>query len=440
VTAPPDTRWAKSGDISIAYQVVGDGPIDIVFVPGFVSHVELIWDVPILRHILDRLSSFARLIHFDKRGTGLSDRTAALPTLEERADDIRAVMHAVGTERAALVAVSEGGQAGLYFAAAHPAMVSELVVWASGAGLGVLEPATVAELLQRAELLYAFMEANWGTGQTMSMLTGGTVPPADLARFERNAATPRAATDVGRRMVASDATAVLGAITAPTLVVSRRGDPILGNEVGPATAARIRGARLLELDGDFHLGGRAELEDDALDAIEEFLTGHKPPVMTDRVLATVLFTDIVDSTRRASDLGDAQWRRLLDAHDHAVRSELARFSGREVNTTGDGFVAIFDGPARAVRCAQAAVGRVRDLGLDVRSGVHVGEVEQRGDDIAGMGVHIASRVAGAAGSGEVLVSSTVRDLTVGSGLEFEDAGLHELKGVPGDFQLLRVIA
>jgi class 3 adenylate cyclase len=382
-------------------------------------------------------------VHFDKRGTGLSDRTAGLPTLEERADDIRAVMDAVGMECAAIVGPSEGGQAAIYFAATFPERVSQLVLMTTAAGAGMFSDEARAAGLERLDSLINSIEEVWGTGMTMYALSGDTAGTADLdvqARFERNCATPHATADVLRRTMTGDATDILGTISAPTLVISRAGDPIIPREAGPKLAAAIPNARHVELPGAFHIGGAPEYEDDALDEIEQFLTGGRTTVAVDRVLATVLFTDIVQSTERAAAATDAKWRELLDAHDRAVRQELERHRGTEVKTTGDGFLATFDGPARAVRCAQAAIARARGIGLELRSGVHTGEVERRGDDIAGLGVHIASRVAGLATAGQVLVSSTVRDLTVGSGLEFEDAGTHELKGVPGTWQLLRVMA
>ena len=373
----------------------------------------------------------------------MSDRSSGLPTLEERADDIRAVLDAVEVERAAIYAASEGGQAAMYFAATYPDRVSALALVCTASGVSLGSDEVVGDALTKIRGLIDLIETSWGQGMVLQLLSGAQLDPESAearGRFERNAASPAAAADILKRSLVGDATAVLGLISAPTLVVSRLGDPILPPEAGRALAAAIPGARLLELDEPFHLAPTPELDEPLLDALEEFFTGSVGGGMDERVLATVMFTDIVDSTKQAASLNDAKWRQLLDDHDAAVRQELERHRGHEVKTTGDGFLATFDGPARAVRCAQAIIDRASRLGLDIRSGVHTGEVERRGSDIAGLGVHIANRVAGLAGPGEVLVSSTVRDLTVGSGLAFDDAGVHTLKGVPGEWQLLRVMA
>jgi class 3 adenylate cyclase len=439
----PDTKYAKSGDLSIAYQVTGDGPVDVVFVPGLVSHVELNWEQPTVAHILRRLAAFSRLVLFDKRGTGLSDRTAGLPTLEERADDIRAVMDTAGIERAALYGPSEGGQTAIYFAATYPDRVSHLVLVTTSSGVGLFTEEERVVAVATLEGLIASIEQLWGQGVVMQLMagsTGGALDTAMAARFERNCATPHAAADVLRRTMTGDATDILSTISVPTLVISRSEDPLIARGVGPRLAAAIPGARHVELPGAFHIAAEPELEDDALDQAEQFITGSRSLQAADRVLATVLFTDIVASTEQAAAMTDPKWRDLLDSHDKVVRQEIGRHRGQEVKTTGDGFLATFDGPARAVRCAQAVAIRARDIGLELRSGVHTGEVELRGDDVAGLAVHIGARVAALAGPSEVLVSSTVRDLTVGSGLEFEDAGTHSLKGVPGEWRLLRVLA
>ena len=437
------TKYAKSGDLSIAYQVSGDGPIDLVFIPGMVSHVEMAWEVPTIAHHLRRLGAFARVVHFDKRGTGLSDRTAGLPTLEERADDVRAVMDAEGIERAALYGPSEGGQAAMYFAAANPDRVSHLILTTTASGVSLWDEADRGTMANSVAQLVTVVELSWGQGTAFQMLAGDTADAFDLelvGRFERNSASPHAAADVLRRTLTGDATDILGAISSPTLITMRVGDPFIPISVGPRLAAAIAGSRYIELPGNFHLSANPELEDDAIDAAEEFITGSKPVQAGDRVLATVLFTDMVASTERAAATTDAKWRGILDAHDSVARQEIERHRGREVNTTGDGFLATFDGPARAVRCAQAIATRARAMGIELHSGVHTGEIELRGNDVAGLAVHIGARVAALAGPSEILVSSTVRDLTVGSGLEFEDAGTHALKGVPGEWQLLRVLA
>lgn len=437
----PVTRYARSGGLSIAYQVSGNGPTSVVVVPGLTSHVELFWELPAVRHILERLGRFARVVHFDKRGTGLSDRTAGLPSLEERADDIRAVMEAVGIDRAALFAPSEGGQAAMYFAATNPDRVSHLVLHSSSSGFALYPEDEQAAALATLNFYVDAIEQLWGQGFVMRMLSGnGESLDLDLlARFERNSATPHAAADVLRRTVVGDATAALGAISAPTLVISRTDDPIMPKGTGSLLVQNIAGARHVELPGAFHLEPSPALADDALDEVEEFLTGLRAVSAVDRILATVLFTDIVGSTAHAAAMTDAKWRDVLDAHDAVVRQEIARHGGREINTTGDGFLATFDGPARAVRCATAVATRAKAIGLEIRAGVHTGEVEMRGDDIAGLAVHIGARVAALAEPGQVLVSSTVRDLTVGAGLEFADAGTHVLDGVPGEWRLLRAL-
>jgi class 3 adenylate cyclase/DNA-binding SARP family transcriptional activator len=439
-TTRHETRYAKSGDLSIAYQVSGEGPIDVVCVPGLTSHVELFWEMPTIRHILERLGAFSRVVTFDKRGTGLADRTAGLPTLEERADDIRAVMDAAGFERAALFGLSEGGQAAIYFAATYPDRVTQLILHSTSSGLTLYPEDEQASALATLEFYVDAVEQLWGQGYTLKMLSGNdeAIDLEDTARFERNSATPHAAADVLRRSVIGDATAALPAISAPTLVISRTDDPIIPEGTGPLLAAAIADARYVELPGAFHLEPRPDLADDALDEVEEFLTGLPSVGAVDRVLATVMFTDIVGSPARAAAMTDPKSRQLLDGHDSAVRQEIERHRGREIKTTGDGFLVSFDGPARAVRCAAAAAARARALGLEIRAGVHTGEVEMRGDDIAGIAVHIGARVVAMAAPDEVLVTSTVRDLTIGSGLDFADAGLHVLEGVPGEWRILRL--
>jgi len=439
------TRYARSGDVCIAYQVAGDGPFDVVFVPGFVSHVEIGWELPGFGPAFRRLSSFARLIVLDKRGTGLSDRVAHIPTLEERMDDVRAVMDAAGSERAALVGVSEGGPMALTFAATHPERTTSLVLWGSFARTLAAPDypyGIAAEVIERA---YAMIENRWGDGTAIATIAfqGAPKDPATrelLGRFERNSATPTGAVATLRFGAETDVRHVLPAIAVPTLIVHRTGDALVPVALGRHLADHVPGARMVELPGDFHIGGLPNANDDLFDVVEEFLTGVPAGGHTDvdRVLATVLFTDIVGSTERAAALGDRRWREALDAHDAAVRRELARYSGRELKTTGDGFLAAFDGPARAIRCARAIVAAARPLGLEVRAGLHTGECESRGDDLSGLAVHIGARVAGLAGSGEVLVTSTVRDLVIGAGLEFGDRGEHELRGVPGRWRVLEV--
>jgi class 3 adenylate cyclase/alpha-beta hydrolase superfamily lysophospholipase len=435
----PAVRYATSGDLSIAYQVVGDGPVDVVWLPGFVSHVEILWELPLWRRLLERLSSFARVVIFDKREQGLSDRTGAPPTLEDIAGDLGAVMDAAGSERATIVGLSEGGPAALLFAASHPQRVSGLALVGSYARLSHAadNPAGIP-----AERLRGFVErvvAEWG-GPTALSLWFGAEAAADPALAEWWARLLRAGTSPGgarallRLYEELDARPALPLISTPTLVVHGRDDALVPPALGRAVADAIPGARYLELPGP-HLpfaidDGRAFAA-----AVEELVTGRLAEPDPERVLATVLVTDIVGSTGQATALGDRAWRELLQRHDDASRREFERFRGREVKQTGDGFLATFDGPARAVRCAAAIRDALAPLGLMLRTGVHTGECELRGTDVSGIAVHIAARIGAAAGPGEVLVSSTVHDLVIGSGLEFEERGERELPGVPGSWRL-----
>jgi class 3 adenylate cyclase len=416
--------------------------MDLVFVPGFVSHLELSLELPNVAAVVARLTSFARVITFDKRGTGLSDRTSGLPTLAERMDDIRAVMDAAASERATIVGVSEGGPAAAMFAASYPERTNALVLWLSSLG----PPIDERDEKSRAalELFDDYMGQFWGDGSSMRLLIGEGAPPDPwvqdlLGRYERNAATPTAAQAVLRRSLGVDARPVRAAVGVPTLVVAHLDDPVIPIELARDTAAAIVDAQLVEIDALGHFCWNiADYPD--LDVIEEFLkgslvTGRGPVAVPDRLLATVLYTDISRSTERAVEVGDRRWRSLLDQHDTLTRLELGRYRGREVSTTGDGFVATFDGAARAVQCALAVVRRCRALDLDVRAGLHTGECEVRGDNLAGVTMHIGARVAAFARPGEVLVSRTVRDLVSGSGMEFEPRGRHELKGVPQRWEL-----
>jgi pimeloyl-ACP methyl ester carboxylesterase len=441
----PETRYAQSGDLSIAYQVTGDGPFDVVFVSGFVSHQELQWELfpefPIVG-----VSKYARLITFDKRGTGLSERTLGFGSAEERMDDIRAVMDAAGSERAALIGVSEGGPLATLFAATYPQRASALVLLATYARgqhapdypMG-FDPADAAALLEHAS-------TSWGTGQVLPIFLNGL--PDDergrnlVGRYERNTATPKMVREILQRNIEMDVRGALPAIRVPTLVLHRRNDPIVPFATGQYLAEHIDGARFVELEGNMHVSAAPGGEDETFAIIEEFLTGQRAQreVPIDRVLATVLFVDIVGSTARAAELGDRRWRELLDKFRAVVRKELERHRGREVNTRGDDFLAMFDGPGRAIACAHAIASAARPLEIEVRAGLHTGEVELQGDDIAGIAVHIGARVAGLANANEVLVTSTVRDLVIGSGIEFATRGAHELKGVPGEWNVLEVVA
>jgi pimeloyl-ACP methyl ester carboxylesterase len=428
VDALPETRFAKSGGLDIAYQVVGDGPIDLVFVPGFMSHVELNWEYPFYAAILRELSSYTRLIVLDKRGTGLSDRSLGLGTFEDRMDDVRAVMDAAGSQRAALMGISEGAAMCVVMAATHPDRVSHLVITA-GACPGVFD---VDE--ENLEVYLDFIEAAWNTGAVIrDFIQHAPDTPevtAAFARFERYCCTPAVAREIMRRNLVSDIRPIVPTVTSPTLVLHAEHDPLVSVDHARFYGERIPGARLEVLPGTHHGSWRAADYEPFWDLEREFLTGAAPPSRVDRVLSTVLFTDIADSTVLASDLGDARWRELLDGHDAAAAQEVAGHGGVLVKSTGDGILARFDGPSRAVACAHALRRRPEALGLRTRAEAHTGEIELRGDDVGGIAVHIAARVSGLADAGEVLVSRTVKDLSVGSGLTFEDRGEHELKGVP----------
>ena len=428
MTGAPATRYAKSGDLNIAYQVVGDGPRDLVFVPGFVSHLDLQWADPAVAAFLERLASFARLIIFDKRGTGLSDPAPGFPTLEERMDDLRAVMDAAGSGRASIFGYSEGGLMSVLYAATYPERMEALVLFGTYAGANPADPgwSRIRATIDR-----------WGEGDTLAVLAP-TIARGEIERrlrglFERAAASPGMVRALVDAVAVMDITAVLPAVRARTLVLHRTED-VVPLKWGRAVADGIPGARFVELPGRDHMPwvGNA---DSVVDEIEQFVTGvrHGPP--SGRVLATLLFTDIVGSTERAAKLGDMRWRELLGAHGELVRREVARYGGREIDSAGDGFLSLFDGPTRAIRCAQALIEGVRAHGLEIRAGVHTGECELVGESVRGLAVHIGARVAAAAGAGEVLVSSTVRDLAIGSRIGFADRGVHTLKGVPGEWRL-----
>jgi pimeloyl-ACP methyl ester carboxylesterase len=426
-------RYAKSGDVNIAYQVTGDGPLDLVLVHGFFSHLEIDWELPALAHFHDRLGSFARLIRFDKRGTGLSDRSVGLPDFETRMDDVRAVLDAVGSESAALLGYSEGGPMTILFAATYPERTRALVLYGTYAKRSHPDddypwaPSREARVRVAEEL-----EEGWGENVDLSSMW----PNADEAevawahRRGRASLSPSGARDLILMNSKADVRAVLPSVQCPTLVLHRTGDRDSRVEEGQYIAERIPGARFVELDGVDHVP--FVRPDEILDEVEEFLTGVRPVPATDRVLATVLFTDLVGSTERATELGDEAWSSLLGRHNDAIRTELARYRGEEIDTAGDGFLAAFDGPARAIRCGSAICDAVASLGLGVRCGVHTGEVERvRGEKPRGIAVHVGARIMSLAGAGEVLVSSTTHDLVAGSGLVFADRGEHVLKGIEG---------
>ena len=430
----PSTRYARRGDADIAFQVIGDGPIDLVIVPGFISHVELFWTTPGYAEFMERLASFSRVIVFDKRGTGLSDPPAGFPTLEERMEDVRAVMDAAGSERAALLGFSEGGPMSILFAATYPERTTALVLYGTFAAFA--DGDDMGSFL-RVETAVA----NWGSGSIVDVfapsVAGGAIQHRMMGVIERASASPGMARMLVSACREIDVRDVLPSVSAPTVVLHRR-DECLPISAARKMAAGIPGARMIELDGVDHVPWVGDV-DTLVGHVEEFLTGTRHEPRSQRALATLLFTDIVGSTEHASRLGDGRWRDLLRDHHATVRAVLSRYGGREVNTTGDGFLAVFDGPARAIRCASAIVDAVGRLGIEVRAGVHTGECELIGQDVGGVAVHIAARVSGAAGPGEVLVSSTVKDLVLGSGLSFADRGRTVLKGVPGDWQLYLVL-
>ena len=430
----------------VAYQVTGEGnPFDLVHAPGTVSHLELFWEVPEAAPFIERLSSFARLIRFDKRGTGMSDRPSGPATLEERTDDIRAVMDAAGSERAFVFGTSEGGSMACVFAATYPERTSGLILWGTQATWirtadypwGVSMEEALAEIEDLAEHgltdTYLFGQ---GAGEGTGMSEDEKAP---MRRLWRSATTPGALADLERMNLDIDIRGVLPSIHVPTLVMNRTHDPVADIEAARDLASHIEGARFVELAGTLHPFFKGPEADAVASEIQEFVTGSRPALGGDRVLATVLFTDIVGSTRRAAELGDHAWRGLVERHHAIVRDLLARWRGTEMDTAGDGFFATFDGPARAVRCAQAAVEAVRPLGIEIRAGVHTGEVEMIDAKAGGIAVIIGARISASAQASEVLASSTVKDLVAGSGLAFEDAGEHELKGVPGIWHVYRVV-
>lgn len=435
-----ETQYARSGDLYIAYQVIGDGPIDLLFAPGYMSHLEQNQELPSYARFLERMASFARLIVFDRRGTGLSDRNlATLGSYDEMVDDIRAVLDAAGSRQTALFGGAEGGPICALFAATQPERTTALVLgasyprrrWAPDCPWGFDEAAH--------RKILASYEARWGTPDFgVRALAPSSATDERFrtwyAQACRFAGTPASALAWFRVTMEIDIRDVLPAIRVPTLVVHRRGDRVVPVEAGRYLAEHVPGAQLVEIEGADHF----PFEGDAtamVDVIEEFLTGSRTRAEPDRVLSTVLFTDIVGSTERAAELGDREWTSLLTAHHALVRGELERFRGKEVRIAGDGLLATFDGPARAVRCACAIRDGVRPLGVEIRAGLHTGEVELTDTGVEGIAVHLGARIADRAAAGEVLVSSTIRDLVVGSGIEFTDRGEHELKGIPGEWRV-----
>jgi class 3 adenylate cyclase len=442
--AAPITRYVKSDDVHIAYQVIGDGPQDLLFVPGFVSNVEATWQVPGRSAFFRRLASFSRHILFDKRGTGMSDRGSQIFTLEQRMHDVRAILDEVGSERAVLFGVSEGGPMSLLYAATYPERTSALILYSCYARSCWGPDYPLGWYKEQWQRFAENTARNWGTPQG----TGLEILAPSLARdpraadgaasFFRAAGSPGAALAILQMASEIDVRHVLPAIHVPTLILHRTEDRFLEIEHSRRLAKEIRGAQLVELPGIDHIFWVGDA-DPLLDHVEQFLTGRHHVQDSDRILATVLFADIVGSTERAVAIGDRSWRELLAAFRAKVRETLRNFKGREINTAGDGFLAAFDGPARAIRCAGAIREAAHSLALEVRCGLHTGECELVGEDLAGIAVHIGARVAALAAPGEVLVSQTVRDLVAGSGLGFAERGIHTLKGVPNEWRLFHAV-
>jgi class 3 adenylate cyclase/dienelactone hydrolase len=439
---PPETHYARKGEISIAYQVVGDGPVDLVFSGGIVSHMALFWSEPAANAMLRRITSFARLILFDKPGTGLSDPVAGPPSLEQRAEDVRVVMDAVGIERAAILGYSEGGTPACLFAATYPERCQALILLESAARwLSAPDylPESQADLDRIWEVMLGNVE-EWGSGKVIARWAPSAVGAlgfyAAAGSAERICASPGMARAAFRACTLIDARAALPQISAPTLVLHNE-HSFVPVELSRYLAAEIDGARLAVFPGQDHLIWYGAWEP-FVDEIEELLTGGRHQAEPDRALATILFTDIVSSTEHAAKLGDERWRAVIERHDEITLTELERYGGRAVKTLGDGFLAAFDGPAKAIRCARAICEAVGPLGLELRAGVHTGECERRGDDLAGIAVNVGARIGALANASEVLVSSTVRELVLGSGIEFAERGTHVLKGVPSEWRLCAV--
>ena len=438
---PPETKFAQSGDASIAYQVLGQGPLDLVMVPGFVSHVEYAWEDPAYARFLQQLASFSRLIMFDKRGTGLSDRITGIPTLEQRMDDVRAVMDAAGSQRAALFGVSEGGSMSVLFAATYPERTAALVLYGTIAKGWLVDDASGALTREQDEASDDKWRKGWGGPINIEYLAPSLADDERFrqwwAKFLRFSAGPTTVINLLRMYAQIDVSAILPSIHIPALVLHRTADLAIEVEQGRYLAGHIPGAKLVELAGEDHFWWIGDSEA-IVNEVAEFLTGERPPTESNRVLTTVLFTDIVDSTRRVAELGDHRWRDLLGSHHAMLSKEIGRFRGRYVESTGDGCLATFDGPARAIRCALALSDESRRMGLEIRAGLHTGEIELMEQRIGGLAVHFAARVLGQALANEVWLSHTVKDLVAGSGLEFGECGIFDLKGVPGEWRLYKV--
>lgn len=436
-----ETEYTRSGDVSIAYQVLGDGPIDLVMAPGWIFHLELVWEQPEFERMMRKLTPHFRVILFDKRGTGLSDRSIGASSIEDRMDDIRAVMDAAGSEQAAIMGWSEGGTFAAMFAATYPARTRALILYASGARFRWAPDFPIAWPPELEQAFESYLETSWGKGLGATIVVPSRGQDEEFVRwfgrYERMSISPSEGRVLWQANRDIDVRHILPSVQVPTLVLHQRDDVFLPVALSKDLAERIPGARYVELTGRDHLFWYGD-PDEVVGEILEFVTGSRPAPDIDRVLATVMFVDIVGSTERASDLGDRRWHELLERYYALTGSEIERFRGRQVKTLGDGVLATFDGPARAVRCAQSLAARTRELGVEVRSGIHTGEIELIGNDVGGIAVHIGSRVAGEATAGEVMVSSTVKDLVAGSGITFTDRGTHALKGVPDDWRLWAV--
>jgi pimeloyl-ACP methyl ester carboxylesterase/class 3 adenylate cyclase len=435
------TRYARSGAINIAYQIIGEGTLDLVLIPGWVSNIELAWDEPRFARFLGRFAAFSRLLLFDKRGTGLSDRVSELPTLEQRMDDVRAVMDAADSERAAIVGYSEGGTMSALFAASYPDRTSSLVMYGAYPKRVRSPDYPWAPTAEERERWLTQIVDDWGSPVRLEALAPSLASDARFrdwwATYLRQSASPGAAQALSRMNSAVDIRQILPSIRVPTLILHRSDDRICPPEGSRYMADRIPGATFVELPGPDHLPFAGDVEA-LVDVIEQFLTGAPPPVAVDRVLMTLLSVDIVESTRHASQLGDRRWRDLLAAYRAAVEAQIVRFRGIQRSVTGDGVLATFDGPARAIRCATAIVDASEALGLSIRAGVHTGECDLAGQDVAGIAVHIAARVGDLASPSEVVVTGTVKDLVAGSQLRFKDRGRRTLQGVPGFWHILAV--
>ena len=445
MAAPAEVCYARaSGDVDIAYTVFGEGPFDLVVAAGFVTHLDLQWQFPWFQAFLE-MGRACRVIVFDKRGTGLSDRSLGFGSLEERSDDIRAVMDAAHSQRAVIYGVSEGGPMALLFAATYPERAQALVLYGTGAKLSQGPGYPIGSPKESGDALIDLMAREWGSGRSYGFFIQHASDPAEaarfLAQFERSACTPQMAVQIMQRNLEIDVRPILPTISVPTLVTHCANDPLVPVEVGRYLAQHIAGARYAEIDGDFHASWRTEDMAKLGPPLVEFLGSlglEEPPPPVSRALATILFTDIVGSTARAADVGDHAWRELLDKHDAMAAERVAKWGGRLVKNTGDGLLATFDGPSVGIEAARAIRERVAAFDIEIRAGVHTGEVELRGGDVGGLGVHIGARIAALAGPGQILVSRTVKDLVTGSGITLQDRGTHTLKGVPDEWQIYAV--